>query len=481
MIGAERMELQTETAITDRVDVLVTALRKVGQLQGLTDEDLTWLAEHGTERFVDSGVTLFQEGDPADTMTILLKGEIQVRRDRGVTGLFTGRAGSITGLLPFSRMKNYGGRGYTTTPTWALEYDRSLFPEMLKAIPALTQPIVSTLLERVREVTRIEQQSEKLVALGKLAGNLAHELNNPASAAQRSADGMLKELKYFIHNSLRLGHLCLTEVQTADVQVWYEGILKALPDGDMQDASAIASREDAIQSWLMNRQIGQQWLIAPELAELGVTPADLDQLPPSITPAMAETVLLQICSGLRAEGMAEAMLDSTERIFTLIRAIKDYSFMDQAPIQELDVPKAIESTLVMLHSQTQYAEVVREYEPGLPMITAYGSELNQVWTALIENALEATEFRGKIVIKVRVSGEMMLVEFWDNGPGIPADLQARIFEPFFTTKAPGSGLGLGLDTALRIVRSHRGFLTVESRPGATCFQVRLPIDHVQAY
>ena len=475
------MELQTELATTDRVDALVTALRKVQPLHGLSDEDYSWLAERGTERFFDSGVTLFHEGDPADTMIILLKGEIQVRRERGVGALYIGRAGQITGLLPFSRMKTYGGHGYTVTPSWGLEYHRDLFAEMLKVIPTLADRVVSVLLDRVREVTRIEQQSEKLLALGKLAGNLAHELNNPASAAQRSADGMLKELKYFIHNSLRLGHLCLTEAQTSDVQVWYEGMLSALPANDAQDASAIASREDLIQSWLVSRQIGQEWLIAPELAELGVTPADLDQLPPSITPAMTETVLLQICSGLRAEGMAEAMLDSTARIFTLIRAIKDYSFMDQAPIQELDVPQGIESTLVMLHSRTEHAQVLREYEPGLPLISAYGSELNQVWTALIENALEATDFKGKIVIKVRVSGQMMLIEVWDDGPGIPEDLKARIFEPFFTTKAPGMGLGLGLDAASRIVRSHRGFLSVESKPGATCFQVRLPIDQVQAY
>jgi signal transduction histidine kinase len=475
------MELQTEMATTNRVDALVNALRKVAQLQGLDDDGFIWLAEHGKERFFDAGVTLFHEGDPADTMTILLKGEIQVQRERGVGALYIGRAGQITGLLPFSRMKTYGGRGYTVTPSWGLEYHKDLFPEILRAIPTMADRVVSVLLDRVREVTRIEQQSEKLLALGKLAGNLAHELNNPASAAQRSADGMLKELKYFIHNSLRLGHLCLTEAQTSDVQVWYEGILQALPADDPQDASAIASREDVIQSWLVRKQIGQQWLIAPELAELGVTPADLDQLPPSITSAMTETVLLQICSGLRAEGMAEAMLDSTKRIFTLIRAIKDYSFMDQAPIQELDVPQGIESTLVMLHSQMEHAEVAREYEPGLPLISAYGSELNQVWTALIENALEATDFKGKIIIKVRVSGQMMLIEVWDDGPGIEKDLLARIFEPFFTTKAPGKGLGLGLDSASRIVRSHRGFLTVESKPGATCFQVRLPIDHVQAY
>ncbi len=477
------MEVQTETRATsaDRVTALVEALRKVPPLQGLSDEEYRWLAEHGVESYADSGVTLFEEGDPATTMSILLKGEIQVRREGGVGSLFIGRAGSVTGLLPFSRMKHYGGKGYTVGPTWALSYDRSIFPEMLKAIPPMTERVVGVLLERVREVTRMEQQSEKLLALGKLAGNLAHELNNPASAAQRSADGMLKELKYFIHNSLRLGHLCLTEQQTADVQAWYENILREVAIDDQQAAYGVAHREDDIQNWLSARQIGEAWKIAPELAELGVTPSQLDQLPASITPVMTETVLLQICSGRRAEDMAKAMLNSTTRIFSIIAAIKDYSFMDQAPIQEVDVPQGIESTLVMLQSQTAFAHIEREFAPELPLISAYGSELNQVWMALIENALEATAFKGRIVIKVRVSGQMMLVEVWDDGPGIPKELQARIFEPFFTTKAPGMGLGLGLDAATRIVRSHRGYLTVDSAAGATCFQVRLPIDQVQAY
>jgi len=477
------METQTQTAAKDqsRIDVLVAALQKVAPLHGLAEKDYVWLAEHGVERHEDAGAVLFEEDAPADSMTILLKGEIHVKRQRGVAALFIGRSGQVTGTMPFSRMKQYGGRGFTVAPTWALEFHRSLFPEMLEAIPALADRIVGILLDRVREVTRMEQQAEKLTALGKLAGNLAHELNNPASAAQRSADGMLKELRFFVENSLKLGHLCLTEAQTSEVREWHIAIMEEVERSGLPEGLTIATREDAIQRWLGERQIGEGWKIVPELAELGVTPAQLDRLPSSITPSTVQAVLLQITSGLRAEKMAEAMLDSTQRIFGLIRAIKDYSFMDQAPIQEVDVPQGIESTLIMLHSQTEHATIEREYQPDLPLISAYGSQLNQIWTALIENALEATQFKGRIVIKVRVSGVMMLVEVWDNGPGIPEALQDRIFEPFFTTKGPGQGLGLGLDAAMRVVRTHRGYLTVESKPGSTCFQVRLPIAPAESY
>jgi CRP-like cAMP-binding protein len=176
-----------------RVPELVEALKKVAPLHDLKESEFDWLATHGTEVFAESGAVVFREGDPATTMWILLKGEVYVRREHGgPAALFIGRSGLITGLLPFSRMKAYGGMGYTSAQTWVLEFDRSLFPEMLQAIPSLTQVFVGILLDRVREITRMEQQSEKLNALGKLAGNLAHELNNPASAAQRSAAGVLE-------------------------------------------------------------------------------------------------------------------------------------------------------------------------------------------------------------------------------------------------------------------------------------------------
>ena len=179
--------------------------------------------------------------------------------------------------------------------------------------------------------------------------------------------------------------------------------------------------------------------------------------------------------------MAEAMLDSTARIFDLISAIKDYSYMDQAPIQDVDVPQSLENTLAIMGSRLQHVVVERNYEPNPPLISAYGSELNQVWTALLENALDAIKNRGRITLRVRRASELILAEVEDDGPGIPKDQQGRIFEPFFTTKAPGHGLGLGLDTAQRIVRMHRGFLTVASMPGRTCFQVALPLQQTGAY
>jgi signal transduction histidine kinase len=460
---------------------LIEALKRVGPLHGMEESELEWLATHGIERFEPAGTTLFHEGDPATRMNIILKGEAHVRRERGApTGLFIGRAGQITGLLPFSRMKSHGGHGFVVVDIWALDFDKSIFPEMLRAVPSMGQRCVSVLLDRVREVTRLEQQTEKLSALGKLAGNLAHEMNNPASAAQRAASGLLDELRVYGMQKFKLGSLCLDEQHLLQVRNWQAAIrekARAVEPNTVHHSAL----EDSLQSWLKSHGVDETWKIAPELAELGVTAEQLDPLGDFLEAEPLTIVLSQFASSVRAERIAEAMLDSTARIFDLIRAIKDYSYLDQAPIQEVDVRQGLENTLAMLQSRLAHVEVERRYEADLPLIAAYGSELNQVWMALLENALDAIADRGKITLGVQISGEMLLIEVWDNGPGIPAELQDRIFEPFFTTKAPGLGLGLGLDTAQRIIRRHRGYIRVQSQPGETCFQVRLPIDQLQAY
>src|ERR1700691_1047061 len=238
-----------------RVGDIVAALKKVSPLHGLEQSDYEWLAAHCTEVFAESGAVVFREGAPATKMTILLQGEIFVRREHGgPAALFIGRSGQITGLLPFSRMKAYGGLGYTSAPTWWLEFDRSSFPEMIKAIPSLTERVVGILLDRVREITRMEQQSEKLNALGKLAGNLAHELNNPASAAQRSAAGILEELRVYGHERFNLGRLCLDAVKTEKI---LEGEEQVRADAKRQGKPAETEqthREDEIVRWLQQHE-----------------------------------------------------------------------------------------------------------------------------------------------------------------------------------------------------------------------------------
>ncbi|NYF81232.1 sensor histidine kinase [Granulicella arctica] len=465
----------------------VAALHTITQLEGLTEDEYTWLATHGTERIGGEGALIFREGEPTAHLVFILQGEIHVRRrNSGPLALFIGRAGQMTGLLPFSRMKNYGGDGYTIGPAWVLDIHKDLFPAMLLAIPSMGQRCVSVLLDRVREVTRMEQQAEKLSSLGKLAANLAHELNNPASAAQRSAASLFGELREYGEQKYRLGKLCLSDEESERYRNWVTNArtrMAAYSPESVAPQSPLSGsdREDDLLRWLEAHNIPSPWKIAPSLAETRMPIQILDELVAAVRPEVLPAALATVAGSLRVERMAETVVDSTVRIFDLISAIKDYSYMDQAPIQDIDLAQSLDNTLSMFGSRLAHITVETDYDTTLPAISAYGSELNQVWTALIDNALDAMQGHGTLRLTTRLTGQMAYVEVWDTGPGIDPELRSRIFEPFFTTKAPGRGLGLGLDTAQRIVSKHSGFLTVESRPNATCFQVRIPLDRAQAY
>jgi signal transduction histidine kinase len=332
----------------------------------------------------------------------------------------------------------------------------------------------------------MEQQAEKLAALGKLAANLAHELNNPASAAQRSASSLFSELRQYGDQKYRLGNLCLSDTLTSQYRSWVARTRSILADQEAvhagaPDALAISDREVDLLSWLEKHSIPNPWAIAPSLAETGIAATQLDELAGLVTSEALPVAVATFASSLRVERMAETVVNSTVRIFDLIRAIKDYSYMDQAPIQDIDLAQSLENTLAMFKSRLQHVSVETDFDPTLPPVAGYGRELNQVWTALIENALDAMNDRGTLKVCTRQQGRMAFIEVWDTGPGIEPELKSRIFEPFYTTKAPGRGLGLGLDTAQRILERHTGFIQVESQPGTTCFQVRLPLEQAQTY
>jgi signal transduction histidine kinase len=465
---------------------IIAALRKLAELGGLRDEEYAWLANHCAERVGKEGAIIFTENEPCHHLHFILRGEVHVhRRNSGAVALYMGRTGHMTGKLPYSRMKTWGGDGYASGSLWILDLHEDIFPAMLLAIPSMAQRCVSALLDRVREFTRADEQAAKLIALGKLAANLAHELNNPASAARRAATALSSISSKEDDAKYQLGYLCRSK---ADLELCRDWIRQAWNhvNGEKvarKDAAQLAvnSREDELLRWLEAHGIQDAWSVAPVLAEAALPIERLDRLAGSVSPDVLALTIANFAAALQRTRTASTIVDSTSRIFDLIAAIKDYSYMDQALIQDVDLASSLDNTLAMLQSRLEQVSIERDYAPDVPAIRAFASELKQVWMALIENALDAMGDRGTLRLSIKLKGQMAFVEVWDNGPGIDPALISRIFEPFFTTKPIGHGLGLGLDMVQRIVSKHFGSVSVESKPSATCFQVRLPLEQMQIY
>ncbi len=458
-----------------RIEALVADLRKVAAFADQHQDDMEWFVSQSGELRTPVGEITVKEGSPAEAMFVILEGELRARREMGPAGspVYTAHAGDVTGVLPFSRMKTYSVTVRAVLPMRTLAFPASKFPELFQRMPELSRRLVGLLTDRVRNVTRDEQQREKLAALGKLSAGLAHELNNPSAAARRTAAALhdcLERLRSASRNSALRAEDCGLLAQREDE------IRASLKPADYHDEFARADRQDAIQSWLEGRGVAEAWKLAPLLADANLTDEHLERFAGTAGAALGPE-LIRFATLLEMERIASELDNSTARISGLIKAIKEYSFMDQAPLQEVDIKSSLETTLTIMHHKLKRGiTVTREYAPDLPKVMAYGSELNQVWTNLIDNAADAMGDTGKLLVRAVRENEYVLVEIADNGPGIPSEVQSRIFEPFFTTKEVGEGTGLGLDVVHRIVQKMRGLVTVKSVPGDTRFQVRIPMQ-----
>lgn len=451
----------------------IAALRKVAAFNDLPESDLEWFIERTHEFRFEPGEIMMREGTPAKLMFVLLEGEIRGRKEHGGDApVITIEAPTVTGLLPFSRLKNYGLTIRATLPVWGLAYSHTKFGDLLRHLPDLSQRLVGMLTDRVRSYTEVEQQSQKLAALGKLSAGLAHELNNPSAAARRSA-GILRECLARLREAVRSSSIGPDDC--ALLAEREEKIRVSLKPPRYADEFARVEREEAIQTWLEMRNVQNAWQLGPLLAEANLTDVDLETFAKAAGASLGPE-LTRFATLLEMDRIADELDNSTARISDLVKAIKEYSYMDQASMQEVDIAKSLDTTLTIMHHKLKRSiTVTRDYDPDLPKVLAYGSELNQVWTNLIDNAADVMKDGGKLGVRAARDNDYVLVEISDNGPGVPEEIQSKIFEPFFTTKGVGEGTGLGLDIAYRIIRKIKGLITVKSHPGDTRFEIRIPI------
>jgi len=392
--------------------------------------------------------------------------------------MFIARAPQVTGLLPFSRSTKYVGTARIVRPTRSLLLHKKHFPEMLHRMPLLGQRLVGLMSDRIRETTRQETQRDKLMALGKLSAGLAHELNNPAAAAQRAAKSLREAMENVRDASLRLLQHPLSHEQRQAIFQFEREVTDHVAENNPAhlDPMELSDREAELTECLEARQIKEPWKIAAPLAEANADPQKMDALRATIGDDIIGDALRRVASIVTIFGLIHEIDNSTKRISDLVGAIKRYSYMDQAAMQEVNLRDDLENTLKIFgHWLKKGITVTREYDESTPRVCAYGSELNQVWTNLIDNAIDAMNGSGELRIRTWRELDCAAVAIGDNGPGIPEEIRSRIFDPFFTTKDVGEGTGLGLDTVRQIVQKHHGNIELKTKPGDTKFIVRLPI------
>ncbi|HLV85918.1 MAG TPA: ATP-binding protein [Candidatus Sulfotelmatobacter sp.] len=442
---------------------------------GLPDDQIAWFLSQSKELSLKAGEVYARQGDPPDAMFVLLQGEFEWRGEFGGEALvIAGKVGDVTGALPFSRMKQFTVTGRAVSEGRILRFPASAFPDLIQKMPELAKRLVGVMSDRIREATRLEQQRDRLAGLGKLSAGLAHELNNPASAAKRAAAQLRDTLKSIKDASHELGRRELTSTQRAEIEKLESSFTQR--DEPPPDALTASDLEEQIDSLLRSHGQNDLWQLSAELAQRGIQPSALESLFENLDAATARAALVRIAASVEIASLLKEIENSTSRISDLVRAIKEYTFMDQAPVQNVDVVKSLETTLTILnHKLKRGVTVQREYQPIPLLVDSFGSELNQVWTNIIDNAIDAMSGKGELRLRTFRDDGCVVVEIGDNGPGISSEIRAHIFEPFFTTKGVGEGTGLGLDTVQRIVRKHKGSIRVDSKPGDTRFLVSLPL------
>ncbi len=470
--------MTTQTAM-DEADIKL--VRSMPLFEDLTDEQLECI-KAGEIIEVPAGTVLMRAEDMQDAFYLTLTGEVQIWRsyDKQDVLMATHKAGSYGGEIPILL-------GTPSLATWRVSktskmfrLDKEGFWKMLGTCRTVAQKVFRLAAERFRNLEGFAQQRERLASLGTMAAGLAHELNNPASAALRAAS----DLQNVIENTSE--YLCEL-VHGLEDEHWgklldaYAEALARLSKRQPMDSISRSDKEEALNAWFDEHGISEGWKLSGVLVEVDLDIAWLEKFISPLPAELRDPSVHWLEGRLSSRLLLKQVENSAARVAELVKAVKSYTHMDKSPMQETDVHEGLESTLTMLGHKLKNVKLTRKFDRTIPRITAYGGELNQVWTNLIDNAIDAMSGKGSLCIGTFVDDEYIVVEILDDGPGIPLEVQSHIFEPFFTTKTVGSGTGLGLVISSRIVADrHRGEIEFESKPGETRFRVRLPVNREPA-
>ena len=471
------------SASAESTSCSVDELRTLFLFEKLTDDQLQWLCERGRVEVFTPGL-VFAEGDPATCFYVLLEGTLVLSRRVGADDVETGRtsqrgvyAGAWQAYMGDRFSQRYQGSMRVTEPSRFLVLDSSTFAQMMQDWFPMAVHLLEGAFYGSKSAQQLIGQRERLLALGSLSAGLTHELNNPAAAAVRATASLRERVAGMRHKlgMIAAGKWDRTSLETL-IRLQEEAAERVPKASDLSPLEA-SDREDEITDWLEDHGCREAWDLAPTFVAAGLDVPWLDHVEAAVDPGTLEAALRWLNYTVDTELLMNEIEDSTTRISTLVGAAKQYSQLDRAPFQVVDVHELLDSTLLMLAGKFPPGiSVVKEYDRSLPSIPAYAGELNQVWTNLIDNAVSAMGTSGVLTVRTGRERDFVFVEFGDTGPGVAEEIRERIFEPFFTTKPVGEGTGLGLDISWRIVvNKHHGDIVLESVPGDTRFRVRLPV------
>ena len=458
-------------------DDLVERLTKHPLLGAAPRAELEWLAAHGTLKRLEAGDQLSTKGNPVVAMYVMFSGRYALFMDRGAgpQKFLEWSGGEVTGALPYSRLAAAPGNAVALEAGEVLFVPKECFRELTRECPEMTAILVHRMLDRAREFTSTELQNEKMISLGRLSAGLAHELNNPSAAIERSAATLGQRLDDVEEAARALAGCVLTSEQFDAVDAVRNACATA-PESGVRSPLEHAEHEEEIADWLADHGVKTE--ASEALADSGVTIPALDRLASSVQGAALEAAVKWAAAACSVRRLASEIQDAAARIAGLVMAVKGFTHMDQATVAEpVDLARSLSNTVAVLKAKarSKAVSVAVELEPDLPRVLGFAGELNQIWGNLIDNALDAVPQSGRVEILASRRDGRVVVSVADNGSGIPADILDRIFEPFFTTKPTGLGSGLGLDIVRRLVQHNDGEIEVESEPGKTEFRVSLPI------